>query len=234
MDNNIISERLKKLLMDKQVRQKDLAEYLGITSNTVSYFITGKRRPNLEQIVKIANFFSVSTDYLIGLSDVSTTDKDIKNACELTGLSENTVVFLSENNQKGSNKASANFIDIITSKIKNDLTLYEKLLTIRHTAGLYYGYLCDGLEYFSSAPHSSLDIDKNHDSIYRLESMIKSTKYDFYKFLNDIVDEFCKPIYISKTELKNTEEQYINKYLKFINAHFNEEDTNGKHTRTEE
>lgn len=86
-----IGKRINALLAKKFKRQKDLATALGVNDNTISYFVSGKRMPNTEQIIKISDFFGVSADYLLGLSDTPTTDKDIQFICEYTGLSEKSV-----------------------------------------------------------------------------------------------------------------------------------------------
>lgn len=94
MDNDLskkIGYRINTLLGEKDIRQKDLAAYLGIPDNTVSYFVSGKRMPNTEQIVKIAQFFDVSADYILGISEAATTDRDLRFVCDYTGLSEAAV-----------------------------------------------------------------------------------------------------------------------------------------------
>ena len=94
-----IGKRINALLAKKFKRQKDLATALGVNDNTISYFVSGKRMPNTEQIIKISDFFGVSADYLLGLSDTPTTDKDIQFICEYTGLKADTI----ENLNKGKN-----------------------------------------------------------------------------------------------------------------------------------
>lgn len=89
--SKVIGKRINALLAKKFKRQKDLATALGVNDNTISYFVSGKRMPNTEQIIKISDFFGVSADYLLGLSDTATTDKDIQFICEYTGLSEKSV-----------------------------------------------------------------------------------------------------------------------------------------------
>lgn len=61
----IIGRRINELLAINDVKQKELAAYLSISDNIVSYFVKGTRVPNTEQIIKIANFFNVPTDYLL-------------------------------------------------------------------------------------------------------------------------------------------------------------------------
>lgn len=97
MDNiisKIIGERINSLLAVQNKKQKELAEVLGVTDNTISYFCSGKRIPNTGQIKKIAEFFHCSTDYLFGLSDSATTDKDMQFICDYTGLSEEAISYL--------------------------------------------------------------------------------------------------------------------------------------------
>ncbi len=94
MDNElkaIIGRNINTLLAINDKKQKDLAEYLGVKDNVVSYFVNGTRTPNIEQIKKIATFFNCSTDYLFGLSGTPTKDRDISFICDYTGLDEDTI-----------------------------------------------------------------------------------------------------------------------------------------------
>lgn len=88
----IIGCRINELLAINDVKQKELAAYLSISDNIVSYFVKGTRVPNTEQIIKIANFFNVSSDYLLGLTDAKTTkDTDLRAIVDYTGLSEECI-----------------------------------------------------------------------------------------------------------------------------------------------
>ncbi len=85
---NLIGKRINETLAIKDVKQKDLAKVIGVTDNTISYFVSGKRTPNTEQIIEIAKFLNVSADYLLGLSTNMTTDAELQAVCEFTRLSE--------------------------------------------------------------------------------------------------------------------------------------------------
>jgi len=61
-----IGQTIGTLLAEQNKKQKDLAKELGVTDNTISYIVAGKRAPNLAQITTIARFFNVSTDFLLG------------------------------------------------------------------------------------------------------------------------------------------------------------------------
>ncbi len=95
----ILGIRLNTALAAANMKQKELAKLLGVTDNTISYFCSGKRIPNIEQIIQISKFLNVSTDFLLGLSDVKSTEADIKTICDYTGLNEKSISYLFEQNE---------------------------------------------------------------------------------------------------------------------------------------
>ncbi|MGN4127674.1 helix-turn-helix domain-containing protein [Lysinibacillus sphaericus] len=62
-------ERLKKLRENENITREHLANSLGITYSALSKYETGKREPDFELLQKIANYFNVTTDYLLCVSD---------------------------------------------------------------------------------------------------------------------------------------------------------------------
>lgn len=58
--------RLKQLRNQTKETQADLADFLGITRAAYTNIENGKREPDIETIKKLANHFSVTTDYLLG------------------------------------------------------------------------------------------------------------------------------------------------------------------------
>lgn len=87
----MIGKRINSALAKANMKQKDLADVLKVTANTISYFCSGTRAPNLEQLVSIAQALGVSTDYLLGLVPEATSDMTAREVIEYTGLSEATV-----------------------------------------------------------------------------------------------------------------------------------------------
>ena len=57
---------LKTLRAEKKISQEKLAEYLHISRSTLAMWETNASEPDMETIVKLANYFNVSTDYLLG------------------------------------------------------------------------------------------------------------------------------------------------------------------------
>ena len=65
----ILNERLKKLRLQNKVTQKAIADSIGVTEVSLQRFEYGTSRPKLENVIKIADFFNVSLDYLVGRTD---------------------------------------------------------------------------------------------------------------------------------------------------------------------
>jgi len=64
-----IAERLKILRKERNLRQADVAKLLGIGTRTYQYYEGDDHRPDYEMLITLADFFGVSTDYLLGRSE---------------------------------------------------------------------------------------------------------------------------------------------------------------------
>ena len=65
------SERLRNLRQGKHLSQVTLAEKVGISGQVISQYERGVTRPDYETLLSIADYFNVSTDYLLGNTDVT-------------------------------------------------------------------------------------------------------------------------------------------------------------------
>ncbi len=66
--------RIKDLREDHDLRQLDVALAIGIDQRSLSNYETGKTNPDSETIIRLARFFGVTCDYLLGASDVNLLD----------------------------------------------------------------------------------------------------------------------------------------------------------------
>lgn len=64
--------RIKELRQEKGLSQGDLAKHFGISQQTVSSYEKGIREPDITTLKKLADFFHVSLDYLLGETDIKT------------------------------------------------------------------------------------------------------------------------------------------------------------------
>ncbi len=67
---SIVSTRLKELRKNKKVSQVDLANHLNMTRSAYSHYETGKYEPNNSTLKLLAKYFDVTTDYLLGNTDL--------------------------------------------------------------------------------------------------------------------------------------------------------------------
>ena len=61
-------ELLSELRKDKNMSQAELANVLFVSSGTISNYENGVHMPDVEKLVELADYFHVSTDYLLGRS----------------------------------------------------------------------------------------------------------------------------------------------------------------------
>ena len=69
MNNNYFGKTIKELRTDEGISQCELGKRLGVCNQTVSFWENGQREPDLDMLVKIAKYFHVSTDVLLGNDD---------------------------------------------------------------------------------------------------------------------------------------------------------------------
>jgi HTH-type transcriptional regulator, competence development regulator len=67
--SEILGKRLKYTREKKGLAQKFVAERIGIKNNTLSGYESGRREPDSDTLRKLAQFYEVTTDYLIGVSN---------------------------------------------------------------------------------------------------------------------------------------------------------------------
>ena len=64
-----LSERLADLITDTHKDVKTIAEEVGLPASCFTFYLKGERVPTVESMVKIADYFNCSTDYLLGLEE---------------------------------------------------------------------------------------------------------------------------------------------------------------------
>ncbi len=141
---------LRGLFNERDYTHQDLAEYLGKTRQTVSCYCGGTSSPDWETIVKIADFFSVSTDYLLGRSDVASQREDIQVSHITTGLSEKAVSYLHKVNEISKLPPTSRRLNILSDLLERRqfdllLALMERYVRLMRTI--------PSLEYSTSADY---------------------------------------------------------------------------------
>lgn len=87
-------ERLREL--QGEMSNTEFADFLGITRQTIGFYLNGHRIPDILCLAQISRRCNVSADWLIGTSDVKSTNADTKATSKYIGLSEESISFLSK------------------------------------------------------------------------------------------------------------------------------------------
>lgn len=108
------SKRLQMLRLDKEMSQKELAKNLNLAKTTISSYETEKASPSLSVLISIAGYFNVSTDYLLGITDINTGYPNDPNP-------QRILLILPKN-------ATPELRKTIECNAKNTMIMFEKLL----------------------------------------------------------------------------------------------------------
>ena len=73
----MFSEQLRKLRRLNNLTQTELSKLLNVSNGTIAMWETDKRQPDIDTLKKLANFFNVTTDYLLG-KDIKDNNKGVK------------------------------------------------------------------------------------------------------------------------------------------------------------
>ena len=63
------SDRIIQLKNERKLLQKDIASSVGLSLRAYQYYEKGQKEPTLSVLLRLADYFDVSLDYLFGLSD---------------------------------------------------------------------------------------------------------------------------------------------------------------------
>jgi len=77
MKVNGFADRLRSLRKEKKLTQAKLAEKIGVSKVTISEYESGDKTPKVSVLQNIADYFEVSTDYLLGRSPFTQTEEEL-------------------------------------------------------------------------------------------------------------------------------------------------------------
>lgn len=83
--------RLRQLLDAPEVSQAKVAEYVGVTRQAISSYSLGTSVPDIEKLIRISDFFEVSTEYLLGRTEIKKAEATKQAVSEYLNLSEEAI-----------------------------------------------------------------------------------------------------------------------------------------------
>lgn len=148
---------LSSLLEENNVTHQTLADIIGVSRQSISQWTIGATKPDIYYLDKMADYFNVSTDYLLGRTEEKTINEDIKKTIKTTGLSEdaiNNILMYKAFQEKGKptfEKNSKPMFDIASIYKSECLSALDELLShkdfwvVLANAGKYF-YTFDELK----------------------------------------------------------------------------------------
>lgn len=151
---DIFAKRFKQLRTQKELSLQRIAQDLGVTAQSLSLYEKGQRTINIDLLQRVADYFNVSSDYLIGLSKDPCTVEDIKPIIKYTGLSYEALDIIKENSY------IINILfknDYIIDILSNFWDLKNLCLSQRYINDWWEKYDVDGLKDNGILTHDEAD-----------------------------------------------------------------------------
>lgn len=132
---SIFHDRLNSLRSEKGLTQAEISDEIDITPQAFSYYLKG-REPKYDLLIKMAEYFGVTTDYLLGASEQKTPEN--ANIGDVTGLSNSAIERIKQWNKMGwsglaseiiSDTSFTDALQQITGLFKNGLD-YDKTIAL--------------------------------------------------------------------------------------------------------
>lgn len=215
------SERLNKLLEKSEISQEEFATLIGGSPAAVSKYRSGKGMPKSSVLVRMSRTLNVSTDYLLGISDLKSLSDESKTVHMVTGLSDEAIDSLREHKISSSLEPfpsprllAINYLleqDLEPTDLAGidpELNEYEKRLDLWNENHL--GILSDIADYLSIRANKS----SHHNITYDGLKQFKDTKGDLLRTIETkalaVDDEIVDSVLIGRIteKLKKLKKNY--------------------------
>ncbi|MBI4858330.1 MAG: helix-turn-helix transcriptional regulator [Acetobacterium woodii] len=99
---NVFKDRLSELMEERDINQRELADEIGISKQTISFYVNGKRLPDIDNFNLICEHFNVSADYMLGKTKSKSINMEISTIHKKIGLSDEAIIILGKLKNKES------------------------------------------------------------------------------------------------------------------------------------
>ena len=207
--NEPFPKRLRLLLDRKGETQGKLAEAVGVHRQSIGQWKEGSTVPDINSLNKMADYYKVSTDYLLGRVDVESPDIEKQAICKVTGLSLKAVEDLLWQNKYS--KADPNHPELISELLENPM--FDIALSSLHNAVFSIN------RFYTSDYTNDKKIDAAINALEAEANKIGATvlwhfdaighyAHDAQRYISDCIGEYVdKRMMLKKLELERVEEQ---------------------------
>lgn len=178
---SIFSQRLSSLIFSSYKNLNTIAEEIGITRQSLAQYRDGKNIPDVMTLAKIADYFNVSADYLLGRTKAKSTDVEIQSICNCIGISGKAAENL--------RKAAYGYWKPLNSVLENER--FWKLLEIIESYNAAFSNYDNFGEYVRgtvNAAARALLPDPQHDDIDEMNKSIFQSV--FSRYISKIAEDY--------------------------------------------
>lgn len=198
--NSSFAKRLREICEGRT--QQEIADGAGITRQNLGKFLLGETKPDVDTLEKLATFFNVSTDYLLGRTDVKPIDPSLDAAVEYTGLSPNSIhnilyfakrcKFRYEKNKKELQISQQVLNDILTTRSFWKIVENFSYLSILKDRGFDYEQEKKEAEERAKSLKAALESEIGHsvDIPINTTDVFLSVKYDTINNFEELIKKF--------------------------------------------
>lgn len=123
-----VHDRIRSLRERENISREDFAQKIGVTYAALSKYETGSRAPDFDTLIKIADYFDVTTDYLLGRSEKKVeSKKESLFPFDVVGISQNDFENLSAYQQEVLQWAASESGPNFMNRSENVLDMMEQL-----------------------------------------------------------------------------------------------------------
>ncbi len=208
MNKNIFGVKLSQLRKEKGLKREELASFLGCSLAAVGNYENGNRSPDFDTLVKIADYFDVTTDYLLGRTNAKTTNIELKKICDFTGLSVysvkglNNLLVYSKTHIEDNIFSAFSIIEFVDYLLKSPVYLVDISYQFMFIRKLIIDQICliDDYLNLNGAEDKDGIIAKisGYDEIIEKQRQVLNTKV--YDFILHNIEEASKINYVTKRD----------------------------------
>lgn len=178
--NEQIGCKIRLLRKEAGLNQKDFGKLFGMSQNRVTNIETGKSTLSFEELLTLADYFKVPTDFILKENGVREDNPDLQFVCDISGLSLSNVKSLELINDKSENGFIC-FLNMLIKEITSNYTMLDNFDTVRDDKTFYILFS----ESLITKDMTKLD-DKNKWLAGSLAYLIKDNEIDIKSILEQI------------------------------------------------
>lgn len=190
-EKEIFPKRLRELVEETNTTQEKLGEALGVRRQTISLYITGQSKPDWTQVAKIATFFNVPSDYLLGLSDNRFNENlDFGRELGLSDYATSRIKWIAAN----SPKFGWNPLDfLLNHKFISELfslSWCSRYYQEDKEKGLYEIGINQDLDINQEALEMALEKENRHIRVINSRELVEMKMYKVFNRFNSMLEKF--------------------------------------------